>query len=382
METGGGGSERNVPILGWSGLLLKKCDESNCFSKKVFFLLFVLAYREKKDIFALNHVPSGGLSQIKKERDTMNKKITLAALAGAAMAFAQGPVDPEFLWDGATDTQGQVITGSTETKTSGYWYDYNDKNDGGSSAFTFPAGIEANTYGNFYGPLVEAYYGIKATITMGEGYDYPYAGIGFNIWSEDQEGVDISAWSGICLAYESTIGFGIELGVEDEKNVTGYDNYKATVAKSPSATMANFAWAKFSQGGWGTEVAIDDVLAKTAAIKLKFEGTAGTSGNFRICQIGSLNQCTRCIQPCCLPPDTSISVPVRAASSVKMSLNGRMLSFEGIALAKAEVVDLQGRVVESATISSIMDLAGLDAGIYILRVSSHGILHTKKIVLK
>ena len=377
METGGGGSERNVPILGWSGLLLKKCDESNCFSKKVFFLLFVLAYREKKDIFALNHVPSGGLSQIKKERDTMNKKITLAALAGAAMAFAQGPVDPEFLWDGATDTQGQVITGSTETKTSGYWYDYNDKNDGGSSAFTFPAGIEANTYGNFYGPLVEAYYGIKATITMGEGYDYPYAGIGFNIWSEDQEGVDISAWSGICLAYESTIGFGIELGVEDEKNVTGYDNYKATVAKSPSATMANFAWAKFSQGGWGTEVAIDDVLAKTAAIKLKFEGTAGTSGNFRICQIGSLNKCTKCEAE----PVGAIK-SVAAASSVKAQLSGRVLSFQGISSAKAEVINLQGQVVKSATVSTSMDLSSLDAGIYMVRVAGKNVNLAQKIVLK
>ena len=377
METGGGGSERNVPILGWSGLLLKKCDESNCFSKKVFFLLFVLAYREKKDIFALNHVPSGGLSQIKKERDTMNKKITLAALAGAAMAFAQGPVDPEFLWDGATDTQGQVITGSTETKTSGYWYDYNDKNDGGSSAFTFPAEIEANSYGNFYGPLVEAYYGIKATITMGEGYDYPYAGIGFNIWSEDQEGVDISAWGGICLAYESTIGFGIELGVEDEKNVTGYDKYKATVAKSPSATMANFAWAKFSQGEWGKVVSIDDVLAKTAAIKLKFEGTAGTSGNFRICQIGSLNKCTKCE-----PEPIGAIKSVAAASSVKAQLSGRVLSFQGISSAKAEVINLQGQVVKSATVSTSMDLSSLDAGIYMVRVAGKNVNLAQKIVLK
>ena len=300
----------------------------------------------------------------------------------AVSIFAQGPVDSKFLWDGGTDTQGQVVTGSTEIKSSGYWYDYNDKSDGGSSAFTFPSEIEANNYGNFYGPLVEAYYGIKATITMGEGYEYPYAGIGFNIWSEDQEGVDISEWGGICLAYESTIGFGIELAVENEKTVTGYDNYKATVAKSPSSTTTNYPWSKFSQGGWGTEVPIDDVLAKTYAIKLKFEGTAGTSGNFLICQIGSLNQCTRCMQICCLPPDTSNSVPVRAASSFKASLVGRMLSFEGIALAKAEVVDLQGRVVKSATISTTMDLAGLDAGIYILRVSSHGISHTKKIVLK
>ncbi|OWU99897.1 T9SS type A sorting domain-containing protein [Fibrobacter sp. UWR2] len=313
----------------------------------------------------------------------MKKWNVFAAVVFTAVSiFAQGPVDSKFLWDGDTDTLGQVITGSTETKTSGYWYDFTDKGDSGTSVITYPAGIEANSYGNFYGPLVEAYGGIKASITMGEGYEYPYAGIGFNIWSEDQEGVDISEWGGICLAYESTISFGIELAVENEKTVTGYDNYKATVVKYPSSPAINYPWSKFSQGGWGTEVPIDDVLAKTYAIKLKFEGTAGTSGNFLICQIGSLNQCTRCRQICCLPPDTSISVPVRAASSVKMSLNGRMLSFEGIALAKAEVVDLQGRVVKSATISTTMDLAGLDAGIYILRVSSHGFLQTKKIFLK
>ena len=376
MGTGSGGSERNVPIFGRNALPWKKCDESNGFSKKVFFLNFVLAYRKKKDIFAVNHAPSFGAFTIKKERDTMNKKITLAALAGAAMAFAQGPVDPTFLWDGATDTQGQVITGSTETKTSGYWYDYNDKNDGGSSAFTFPAEIEANSYGNFYGPLVEAYYGIKATITMGEGYEYPYAGIGFNIWSEDQEGVDISEWGGICLAYESTIGFGIELGVENEKTVTAYDNYKATVAKSPSATSASFPWSKFSQGGWGTEVPIDDVLAKTAAIKLKFEGTAGTSGNFRICQIGSNGQCTGCKTP------DPIKVVAAAGSSVKAQLSGRVLSFQGISSAKAEVINLQGQVVKSATISSTMDLSSLDAGIYMVRVAGKNVNFAQKIVLK
>ena len=161
----------------------------------------------------------------------MNKKMTLAAVAGAAaMAFAQGAVSSTFLWDGTTDTEGKVETGSDE-ETSGYWYDYNDANDGGASAFTFPADVEANAYDNFYGPLVEAYHGIKATITLGAGYDYPYAGIGFNIWSEGQEGVDITAWGGICLAYQSTIGFGIELGVEDEYRCQGcrYDCFRLPV---------------------------------------------------------------------------------------------------------------------------------------------------------
>jgi hypothetical protein len=302
----------------------------------------------------------------------MNKKMTLAAVAGAAaMAFAQGAVSSTFLWDGTTDTEGKVETGSDE-ETSGYWYDYNDANDGGASAFTFPADVEANAYDNFYGPLVEAYGGIKATITLGAGYDYPYAGIGFNIWSEGQEGVDITAWGGICLAYQSTIGFGIELGVEDEATVTKYNNYKATVAKAATITVSDFPWSKFKQGtGWGTIVDQATVLAKTAAIKLKFEGTAGTSGDFLIQKVGSNGNC-----------GTVAIKAIAAAGSAKAMLSGRTLSFSGISSAKAEVINLQGQVVKSATVSSAMDLSSLDAGVYMLRVAGKNVKLSQKIVLE
>ena len=302
----------------------------------------------------------------------MNKKMTLAAVAGAAaMAFAQGAVSSTFLWDGTTDTEGKVETGSDE-ETSGYWYDYNDANDGGASAFTFPADVEANAYDNFYGPLVEAYGGIKATITLGAGYDYPYAGIGFNIWSEGQEGVDITAWGGICLAYQSTIGFGIELGVEDEATVTEYNNYKATVAKAAAITVSDFPWSKFKQGtGWGKTVDQATVLAKTAAIKLKFEGTAGTSGDFLIQKVGSNANC-----------GTVAIKSIAAAGSAKAMLSGRTLSFSGISSAKAEVINLQGQVVKSATVSSAMDLSSLDAGVYMLRVAGKNVKLSQKIVLE
>ena len=308
----------------------------------------------------------------------MNKKITLAALACAAVAFAQTPgtVDDTFLWDGATDCVGQVITGSTETKTSGYWYEYSDANDGGSSKFIWPADVKENSFG-FFSPLIETYYGIKGTVTMGEGYDYPYIAVGFDIWSGKKEGVDITKWGGICIAYESTIGFSIELAVEDEKNVAGYDNYKVIVAKSPSKTMGNFPWSKFSQGGWGTEVPQDEFLKKVASIRLRFEGVAGNSGNFRVCQVGSLNQCTSCTAL-----DPTEAVAVASVSSVKAQLSGRVLSFKGISSAKAEVIDLQGQVVKSATVGSSMDLSGLDAGIYMVRIAGESVNFAQKIVLK
>ena len=200
-------------------------------------------------------------------------------------------VDRTFLWDGYIDVEGKVETGSPDV-TAGYWYNYDDRNDGGSSGFIFPPDIEENTYGNFFGPLVEAYLGIKASVVLGEGYETPYAGLGFNVWSEDQEGVDVSAWGGICIAYKSTIAFSIELGIEDEATVTEYIKYRVSVPEATTISVIDFPWSKFKPRVWGPVASIEDVLKKVAAIKLKFEGEAGTTGDFVIRQIGSLGQCT------------------------------------------------------------------------------------------
>ena len=208
------------------------------------------------------------------------------------------------LWCGATDDEGKVETGSTE-RTAGYWYDCNDAGkdhnglsfsfcspDGGSSVFEFPSEIEENTYGNFFGPLIEAYGGIKGKVILGEGYRYPYAYLAFNLVSEGLEGMDISNWDGICLVYESTYGFYIELVPENECDVTEYNNYKIRIPESSRTSTLDYPWAKFKQeADWGKEADRDTVLSKVATIRIKFEGTAGTTGDFYIRSIGRLGTC-------------------------------------------------------------------------------------------
>lgn len=196
------------------------------------------------------------------------------------------------LWCGLTDTEGRVDTGFPEEESSGWWFEYTDANDGGSSSFTYPADVSANEYDNFFGPLIEAYGGIKGTVVIGNGYDYPYAGLGFNLVSDSQKGTKISDWEGVCLSYQSTLSFSIELVVEDEAFVTEFNNYKASVPKSSSMTVADFPWAKFKQEvGWGKKVSQESVLAKVATIKLKFSGVAGTSGDFLIQGMGRFGKC-------------------------------------------------------------------------------------------
>ena len=198
------------------------------------------------------------------------------------------------LWCGLTDTRGQVLTGYEDIdESSGYWYSYSDINEYGNSSFTFPPEIEEDTYGNFFGPLIQAYGGIKASVMMGAGYDYPYAGLAFNIIGEDEKGADITAWGGLCLVYQSTTNFYIELAVENEGEVTEFNNYKITVPRSlNSITTEDFAWAKFKQeSNWGKAVAQEHVLQKVSTIRLKFMGTAGSGGDFLIRSIGRLGKC-------------------------------------------------------------------------------------------
>ena len=150
-------------------------------------------------------------------------------------------------------------------------YLFGDDPDGGSSVITC-----SETY---------------CEVSLGPGYNYPYAGIEFK-FKPSETGHDITEWGGVCLTYQSTIDFGIELFTEDEKTLTETNNYKATVPKAAQKLSSDFPWTKFKQqDGWGKTVDQATVLAKTAGIRLKFEGAAGTAGDFKVLGIGLLGTC-------------------------------------------------------------------------------------------
>ena len=232
----------------------------------------------KRNGFAVRCVKGGGSSSASTILD-------IDTLSSTYLGYNCGD-----LWCGGTDVMGRVITGSEE-ETSGYWFEFSDAKDKGTSRIQYPADVEENAYGNFFGPLTEAYGGIRGTVTLGDGYEYPYIGLAFNIWNEKQEGADIRDWDGLCLVYKSTIGFALELVVQDEETVTEYDNYRASVPKAPDSGVVDYSWEKFKQGNWGKVVERDTVLSKTATIKLIFEGSAGTAGDFFIQSIGRLGTC-------------------------------------------------------------------------------------------
>ena len=233
------------------------------------------------------------------------------------------------LWCGPTDEVGRVNTGFDDY--SGYWFTFNDANDLGHSYISFPADVKEDEYSNFFGPLIRAYKGIVGSVNLGEGYEYPYAGFAFNVYDEYGTGTNITDWGGVCLVYRSTLGFSIEL--QDESNVTDYNNYKATVAKSATISAVDFLWSDFKQGtGWGETVAQATVLSNVSRIKLTYEGAAGTSGVAEIYSIGHPGTCSR-------PPDYSSSSSYIFASSSSSSESNPAWEYLNPAIEYGEFTD-------------------------------------------
>ncbi len=304
----------------------------------------------------------------------MNKKILIASafLAAATMVSALTT------WSGPNGDY-RVDTGLDDgSDESGYWYTYADDANGGSSAITWPVPTGNEYDDNALDPIIDNCGGLCGNVSLGAGYDYPFAGLGFNLTGPDQTGADVTSWGGVCITYSASVAPILEVAPEDEATVTEYNNYMSKLKVAASKTTVNLAWSDFKQeSGWGVTVPQASYLGMVAAVKVKFSGKAGTSGDFNIMEVGENGQCPG-------GGTNAISAPV-AASSVKAMLSGRTLSFSGInSVAAAEVINLQGQVVLKGAVSasSSLNLASLDAGVYMVRVAGKAVNHSQKIVLK
>lgn len=304
----------------------------------------------------------------------MNKKILIASafLAAATMVSALTT------WSGPNGDY-RVDTGLDDgSDESGYWYTYADDANGGSSAITWPVPTGNEYDDNALDPIIDNCGGLCGNVSLGAGYDYPFAGLGFNLTGPDQTGADVTSWGGVCITYSASVAPILEVAPENEATVTKYNNYMSKLKVAASKTTVNLAWSDFKQeSGWGETVPQASYLGMVAAVKVKFSGKAGTSGDFNIMEVGENGQCPG-------GGTDAISAPV-AASSVKAMLSGRTLSFSGInSVAAAEVINLQGQVVLKGAVSasSSLNLASLDAGVYMVRVAGKAVNHSQKIVLK
>ena len=289
----------------------------------------------------------------------MNKKLTIAsALVVASASFAALDDGIFQLWVGA-EGSAQVHTGlDNGSETSGYWWAYNDKLDGGGSEVQWPV-----TPGNDYDdtaldPIIDHCKGVCGTAVLDKGtLSYqPFVGIGFNIAGQavgggDPTAADASSWGGLCISYTAETGPSLELGLGDFDSEIGYANPAAGLAKASSIQVKSLAWSDFKMPSWykeATKITGPEAAKRLVAVKFSIKA-------------------------------------VRSASSAKAILSGRSLSIAGIkSAATAEVLNLQGQVVAKGSVdaSSSLNLASLDAGVYMVRVAGKSVNFTNKIVLK
>ena len=235
-----------------------------------------------------------------KKFKTLTKCIATFMMT-AAMVLGTIPFSSEaasiegFRWLGR-DGSAQVNTGlGNGTENACRWWVATDKNDRGSSKVILSGNTDPIEHGAYISDEdVKKSGGICGTATLGNGYDYPYIYIGFNVVGLDSKSkavpTDVSDWGGISIAYESDTNVAIALSMGDDldKNEVGYDVPEASLKPTGGeCKVVSLPWNKFTQGGWGTEKSIDDIVTSVAAIRFQIEGVAGTECHFKIIGIGS-----------------------------------------------------------------------------------------------
>ncbi|SOD14355.1 Por secretion system C-terminal sorting domain-containing protein [Fibrobacter sp. UWB16] len=325
------------------------------------------------------------------------KKFLLAALCAASAIYA-GPFET---WNGA-DGNPQVQTGlGNETETNGYWYTYEDY--ASFSCVTDAIDPPFITCTDATLDICKGFCG-TARLHQGTSATKAFIGVGFNIVGETSTtnntpaAGDASSWGGLCVTYTSDVDLQLELGLGDIVDSTiSYANPAVTLpaAKSadilsPNGTNGNkvvVSWSDFKQPSWydgAVKIDGETAVKQLVAIHFKLQADPGNY-DFNICAVGPKDG--TCPEKCGTS-STRIQI-ARGTSAVKAILNGRTLGFTGIkASATVEVMNTLGQVVMKNAINNASDnaatlnLASLDAGIYMVRVSGKNVNFAKKIVLR
>lgn len=323
------------------------------------------------------------------------KKFLSAALCFASAIYA----GPFITWNGADDdAPDQIQTGlDNGTGTSGFWFTYTDHVDGGASIVHWDIDITPEPPFTLE-PIIYECKGICGTARLSKetlAYN-PFVGLGFNVAGEISEKDwslatgDASTWGGLCVTYTSDTDIALELGLGEKIDSTmNYANPAVTLPASQTDKRVVVSWSDFKQpSSYDGAVKFDGEAAakQLATVRFKIQAEDGDY-RFNICAVGPKDG--TCPEKCGIPTSPDDIKIARGTSAVSAILNGRSLGFTGIkSSATIEVMNSLGQVVMKGAINNASDnaatlnLAALDAGIYMVRVSGKNVNFAKKIVLR
>ena len=320
------------------------------------------------------------------------EKFLLAALCVTSAIYA----GPFITWNGADDdAPDQIQTGlDNGTGTSGFWFTYTDYGDGGQSIVHWD--IDINPEPPFtLEPIIYECKGICGTARLSKGTSAynPFVGLGFNVAGEISEKDwslatgDASTWGGLCVTYTSDTDIALELGLGEKIDSTmNYANPAVTLPASQTDKRVVVSWSDFKQpSSYDGAVKFDGEAAakQLAMVRFKIQAEEGDY-RFNICAVGPKDG--TCPEKCGIPtPPNDIKI-ARGTSAVSAILNGRSLGFTGIKTsATVEVMNSLGQVVARGAIEGTaptLNLAHLDAGIYMIHVTGKAVNFTNRIVVR
>ena len=198
---------------------------------------------------------------------------------------------------------------------NGQWYDYTDRNEGGSSIFDWYWSDQYDGVKAPFDVIIDACGSLccnNVILDQGNLSRKPYALFGFQLAQNDSGmglPVDISNWGGMCVTYQSDYPIKVDLDpvsleVSLDSLTSGspiedadLDIYKwpsVVLPKSSVETTKCYKWNEFTQPDLDKlpnpdkyRISGEDVVKRVVAVRFIIEGETGDEGGFFIKALGT-----------------------------------------------------------------------------------------------
>lgn len=219
------------------------------------------------------------LSSSSVQQGISSATVSDVSMSSGTIAVTPVPVEvdakPVILWDG----DAGVYKVNTESEDSGYWFTWNDNDEGGLSKISFPVEMGNEYSEDQYDAVIDYCSGFCGTVYFDGPIPNPSAGAAFSVADEGQY-ADISEWRGLCVTYSSELLFDVyvvpELG--DDADASAVPR-----VEMPRATDTTLCvnWQAF---------AAEEAVKKARIVGFEFKGAAGETGFFNIKAITSYDE--------------------------------------------------------------------------------------------
>ena len=269
--------------------------------------------------------------------------------------------------------------GDEVASTTGTWYAYTDKEPGGLSKIS-------NVYDNTLGGYVVVFPGTADAANGTKGFaalteiewnqgtykEAPFVALGLNTHADTSKGVDLSACSALSYRYR---GSAHTFKVQDGQ-VADYAYHQINFEDALEWTTVVASWDDIAQPSWGEPVDLNKKNIKKFAWEVIGYKNIEYQPTINFLFVDDF----KCV-------DASVGVRMaKAASPLKLSVNGSTLNVTTAAAARIQVFDMQGNMVmnrlESAAGNHQVSLEGMNRGNYVVRVKSAGIAKTARISIR